>query len=207
MSGTSSSSPPSSASGLNNNGRLLDWLETDAGADTPSDNVAHGIVAPIRAKGGPALALNDWMRSIETTRDAAERKRLFYVACTRAREQLHLFATLEENSKGERKPRSGSLLAAAWPAAEPHFTTRQPANLISMPSPGATFAIAATADGPATRTIQRQPLPLPTGEAMVAASTVPATFTRPEGSFAARAFGNALHAFLELLATRLNTTA
>ncbi len=210
--------------GLNNYGRLLDWLETDAGPDSPSDDMAHGIVAPIRAKGGPAARLNDWMRSIETTREAAERKRLFYVACTRAREELHLFATLEQ-SKGELKPRSGSLLAAAWPAAEPHFATLQPSNLIPLPASRPTtlpgLAIAAAA-APATRTIQRYPIPrLPLvqraegkviedvhraeGKEIVgASSSPPPTFTRPEGSFAARAFGNALHTFLELLATSLS---
>ena len=90
--------------GAGNTGKLVDWLETDAGSDVSDDDIAHGILAPIKSKGGASKELNDWMRSIEAGREAAERSRLFYVACTRAREEVHLFASPSRNKAGELKP-------------------------------------------------------------------------------------------------------
>jgi ATP-dependent exoDNAse (exonuclease V) beta subunit len=184
--------------------RLLSWLEIEDGA-ADSDDVAHGIIAPVQPKGEQALALNKWMNSIHSAREAAERKRLFYVASTRAREELHLFAAPQRNAGGEIKPKSDSLLAAAWPAAEAHFQTTQEAEPLQ---------IAASADlipfpAPAERTIQRVPLTaFPTtnpGAPGLASETwvEPASFSRPEGSYEARTLGNATHTFLELLATRI----
>ena len=57
---------------------------------------------------------------------------------------------------------------------------------------------------PLPRTIQRIPqYLLPTQAVPVQTPTPPPTFPRPEGSFAARTFGNATHAFLDQIATRL----
>ncbi len=61
--------------------RLLDWEEIvgdDAGA-------AGVVLAPISGKGEDSAALNRWLRGIRSAREKAERRRLFYVACTRAR--------------------------------------------------------------------------------------------------------------------------
>jgi ATP-dependent helicase/nuclease subunit A len=48
---------------------------------------------------------------------------LFYVACTRAREELHLFGIAQQRKGLSElcKPHHGSLLRAAWPAAEAIF--------------------------------------------------------------------------------------
>jgi ATP-dependent exoDNAse (exonuclease V) beta subunit len=98
---------------------LLNWLEIDG--ITPEDE-ASIVLAPIWGKGGESDKLNDWLREIRTRRDRAEEKRLFYVACTRAREELHLFAATSRNAKGELSlPVSGTLLKACWPAAEGLF--------------------------------------------------------------------------------------
>ena len=71
--------------------RLLNWSEidsSDAGA-------AHIVLAPIAERGEGSKELNAWLKDIGRAREAAERKRLFYVACTRAQEELHLFASPE----------------------------------------------------------------------------------------------------------------
>jgi ATP-dependent exoDNAse (exonuclease V) beta subunit len=198
-----------------NQSRLLNWLEIETGSEADPD-IAHGIIAPVASKGSESEALNQWIRSIDSGREAAERKRLFYVACTRAREELHLFAAPSRTAKGELSPASDSLLKAAWPAAQPIFEAQ---NSEAAEQPGPLERIAAAADltlVPPTppRLIHRIPLSAfaanpgtvptdPAAPGLDSAAWVrqPQT-TRPEGSFEARILGNATHAFLELLTQR-----
>jgi ATP-dependent exoDNAse (exonuclease V) beta subunit len=209
---------------------LLNWLELD-GAGPHED--AAVLLAPIMGKGEDSDRLNDWLRSVRNQRDRAEEKRLFYVAATRAREELHLFAALGRTANGElARPVSGTLLHACWPAAEPHFVQHDdPQTLSSRPQRsevhrpasytagyGQPLALAASAET-ATPLIQRLPLAFnPLDRFSIPASArlaypdasalrhAPA-FDRPEGSFAVRAFGNVVHRYLQLLATRLTATA
>jgi ATP-dependent exoDNAse (exonuclease V) beta subunit len=117
---------------------LLNWLELDGIG--PNEDAAI-LLAPIWGKGADSDQLNDWLRSIRNQRDRAEEKRLFYVAATRAREQLHLFAALGRTSKGElASPISGTLLNACWPAAEPQFTALDNDQTMSSPLESAQFA-------------------------------------------------------------------
>lgn len=97
---------------------LLNWLELDSpGADT-----SHIMLAPIWARGEDSDPLNAWLRLVRDARERAETKRLMYVACTRAKEELHLFASLARKRDGSlRRPRTDTLLHACWPAAEPEF--------------------------------------------------------------------------------------
>lgn len=199
-----------------NKSRLLTWEEFDS-SDSDAANV---VLAPIEGRGEASKALNTWLRSIHAEREASEQKRLFYVACTRAKEELHLFATLMVNAKGELKPPAGSLLNAAWPAAERHLIEQPPAHA-GMPETAAGLEhaeehsfldLAASAD-----TTNRHPhlnrLPLAfhpqkrftTAPALFTGGSTPEKvfeFARPEGSLEARAFGNTVHAYLEKLAKR-----
>lgn len=199
-----------------NRSRLLAWNEiTDTGENTPSV-----LLAPIASKGEGAEALNKWLSSIQTAREQAEARRLFYVACTRAREELHLFASPAEKKNGSIERKAGSLLHAAWPAAEPHFLNH--ANQVPSMSPIIDFPqpqsednllsrLAAEAEPPARAILHRLPLgvqpaarlqPVIPWKAPATSSTT-GSFSRPEGSFAARALGTAVHAFLELIAEEL----
>jgi ATP-dependent exoDNAse (exonuclease V) beta subunit len=198
---------------------LLTWEEMDAAAD----DAAHVMLAPIEGKGEESRELNAWLKGMQRARKAAERRRLFYVACTRAREALHLFAAPETKKDGEISRRAGSLLEAAWPAAKGHF-----AEAVSVPENAAKMFVrplfpavqedhfvgdlAAGADEQAQPArLQRLPLGFePEGRFAVEhrrsygdAAIAPAHFERPEGSFEARAFGNAVHAFAEMLTKRL----
>jgi ATP-dependent helicase/nuclease subunit A len=220
--------------------RLLTWSELEP-PDSSADRAAHFMLAPIAGRGEPSKALNNWLNGIHRAREAAERKRLFYVACTRARQELHLFAAPTVSTNGEIHPRTASLLESAWPAAESHFAT-------SAESPAAPFlldlAAAEEAQAPPyashplvahspyliaanptttpvteSLTLERLPLAfdpaarfaearaqrLPYGDSDSDPVSSPAHFSRPEGSFAARSFGNVVHAALESLATRIAT--
>jgi ATP-dependent helicase/nuclease subunit A len=168
--------------------------------------------------------LNAWLRGIVKAREAAERKRLFYVACTRAREELHLFASPKATEAGEVRPEYGSLLATAWPVARRHFAAAAPApgstaKLFEMPLIPETEDSAedfvgdiAAAEEEVARPaiLRRLPLSFDAGGRFSAAPRLsygeagiePSNFERPEGSFEARAFGNAVHTFLEVLAKR-----
>ena len=187
-------------------GRLLSWLEVDSGGDT---SIAPGILAPIQSKGRESQELNRWMRSIEAAREAAERKRLFYVACTRAREELHLFAAPSAKKEGGLAIPANSLLQAAWPAAEDHFAPSPVLQMPHLPPAGQPaperIAIAASATRP-SRVIQRIPftlLPLLNPVGLHSEPHPQGSFERPEGSFVARTFGNVVHDLLEQLAEDL----
>lgn len=201
-------------------GQLLTWEEFDYGGS----DAAHVVLAPIEGKGEASQILNTWLKSIHAARDAAEQKRVFYVACTRAREELHLFAAPMINTKGEINPSTGTLLKAAWPAAQEHLRVPSPA-IIQMPGAPAALSraqedssldLAAAADNTNHHPrLERLPLTFDpqarfTTESLSpekADSTPTSAFTRPDGSLQARAFGDAVHVFLEALAKRASQGA
>jgi ATP-dependent helicase/nuclease subunit A len=196
-----------------NKSRLLTWSEIGDG----DEDGAHVVLAPIAGRGEESKELNAWLKGIHDAREAAERKRLFYVACTRAREELHLFASPEAKMDGSVSRAAGSLLAAAWPAAERHFAAPYVASrgeVVSMPVVDEFVGgMAAGADEKTGARLLRLPLGfsaagrfaggrrLSYGEAEFEGASV--RFERPEGSFEARVFGNAVHAFVEVLTKRL----
>ena len=200
--------------------RLLTWSELEP-PDLSADTAAHLMLAPIAAKGENVDPLTRWLNGIHRAREAAERKRLFYVACTRARQDLHLFAAPTVSTSGEIHPRYDSLLEAACPAAEAHFAATQLPEIATVPEAPAepfVFDLAAAA-APPHPILQRLPLTfdaaarfadaraqrLPYGDPNDATAFGPAQFSRPEGSLAARSFGSVIHAALETLADRIAT--
>ena len=202
-------------------GRLLDWMEVDSA----EEDAAQVVLAPIAGKGEGSGELHAWIRSVDQAREAAERKRLLYVACTRAREELHLFAMPERNAKGEIVPAANSLLRSAWPVAETLFAevAGEPAATQDPGTEDAGGFIEQMAAGSEAAEVQdmagRPPMlhRLPSGydplarfaEARGISATGPGydapgpAFDRPQGSLEARAFGNAVHAMMEMMAERL----
>ena len=192
--------------------------------DSSDDDQAHVILAPIYGKGAESDALNKWLSSVRSARDAAERKRLFYVACTRAREELHLFAAATAKQSGELCAKHGTLLQAAWAAALPHFDQTPPASATGISTTAQMFrraieeedqpfAIAAAEEPPASKTrpvLHRLPLSFNPNTRFEAAASNRLPYPsasdlrqRPDGSFAVRAFGNVVHRYLQLMAMRL----
>lgn len=110
-----------------NRSELLSWLEVD-----PADGeAAHILLAPIGSRGEQSDGLNRWLSRVKRSRENSEVRRLLYVACTRAREALHLFAASPRQKDGSaRTPSEGTLLRAAWPVAAHQFSPhdeREPA--------------------------------------------------------------------------------
>ncbi|HEX9199948.1 MAG TPA: UvrD-helicase domain-containing protein [Acidobacteriaceae bacterium] len=207
-----------------NRPRLLTWSELEDASDPAGP--APILMAPIAAKGEEVDALTIWIKDIHKRREAAERKRLFYVASTRARQELHLFAAPDLTTRGDLNPRWDSLLKSAWTAARPQFDEWELARTGIVPVKSASAPVeepaqpivldmAASAAPILRPPLQRLPFDFdpraqlsaqspkfPYGQADQATPS-DALFARPEGSFAARSFGNAVHACLEILAGRI----
>jgi ATP-dependent exoDNAse (exonuclease V) beta subunit len=108
------------------NRRLLSWLERGLAPDTgvvDQDNagaITEFLVAPLQPKGEQSGSAKSLVDKARRERESQEMRRLLYVAATRAREELHLFARPEVKSAADGsltlvEPRE-SLLETAWPA-------------------------------------------------------------------------------------------
>ena len=191
--------------------QLICVLERVSVDDPNTDEL---LVVPIGSKGEETHPLYQWVRKQRQMREDEERKRILYVACTRARRELHLFGTALINGRGSVEPGwQDSLLATAWPALEPEFVSAYQAQskqfvipFPSAPLPGV-VDIAAVA-GPTHPPLALRRLPLdvviqPTGENVTVAGTFSKIadrrelFERPEGSRRQRVIGSVIHALLE----------
>jgi ATP-dependent exoDNAse (exonuclease V) beta subunit len=216
---------------------LLNWLEFDQtshlidGSDPSGQPPATVVLAPIDEKGSEHGRLGAWLTGVQSRRQAAEIKRIFYVAATRAREELHLFATASITSKGDlAQPRNDSLLKTCWPAVRPHFeqllseradqTGESELQIAASGTPTTDDEELPTpAPAPQPATIERLPLSFDPSARFrsaeerrllypsASALRHTAAFHRPEGSFAARAFGNVVHRYLQRLAQLLQQRA
>ncbi|HVL36518.1 MAG TPA: UvrD-helicase domain-containing protein, partial [Burkholderiales bacterium] len=85
------------------------------------------LLAPIKETGADDDPAYRYLRDLDLEADDLESSRLLYVAATRAKHRLHLLACTECDDDGTVKPpASRSLLARAWPVAEPHFAAQVP---------------------------------------------------------------------------------
>jgi len=97
---------------------LLTWHE-ELGADYES----RLLLAPIHAPGGNDQSF-DFVRQREQRRRDYETQRLLYVAITRAKNHLHLFASLKSDKNGDPgNPKSGSFLSLMYGHLQEEFTS------------------------------------------------------------------------------------
>ena len=103
--------------------RLLQWARLpEAAADTV-------VVAPVAGVGDEANRLYRWLEGLEAAKLQEERRRLLYVAATRAKRWLHLFGTcrLRPDDTGGvtlMRPSSSVALGLLWPVVELEFEAR-----------------------------------------------------------------------------------
>lgn len=213
--------------------KLLSWLERGVPPaddreelEEPSE-ITEFLIAPIQSKGADRGTAKKWVDRVRREREAQEDRRILYVAATRAREELHLFARpsykIELDGTAALVEPKNSLLATAWPALDEDVRARfekwKAADTKTEPEPAEVEAIAAGADGgliampsPVRATMLRR-LPAdylrPSNELLVAAQS-PAgigagrrslqLYERHEGGLLSRAFGIAVHRYFEELA-------
>lgn len=101
--------------------QLLSWFESHANGSYQL------LLAPfneVNQKPGPILKL---VKSANDRCNAQEIIRLLYVACTRAKQHLHLLGTVKHGANGEiNRPAGNSLLATMWPIIETEFANADP---------------------------------------------------------------------------------
>jgi len=139
---------------------LLQWMSRTRGQSDEREL----LVAPIGSSTGKSSTTYRWVREQRRAEEREELNRLLYVACTRARTELHLFGCVEVKEGQIKRPKADTLLATGWPYLQTVFAnelaTRQstvnaagPVLLPGKPaSPGVAEAIAAAAS------TSRQPL-------------------------------------------------
>jgi len=223
--------PDLQAQGGRGSVELLSWLERGLLDPGPNGELTEFLIAPVQYKGTNPGAAKRWVDRARRDRETQEMRRILYVAATRAREELHLFAQpsykLDASGTQQLAEPSNSLLATAWPALADEIRARfeewtnraQP----SRPSryEGILPSIAAGQDNviempsrPAPTILRRLPpnsrLEHPAtltekAPPRILGLSEPDTYSRHEGGIHSRILGNAVHKLLEQ-ATRLRLT-
>ncbi|MDE3148673.1 MAG: UvrD-helicase domain-containing protein, partial [Acidobacteriota bacterium] len=208
--------------------KLLSWLERGLTSPTESGEITEFLVAPLQPKGADRGKAKQWVDRVYRERESQETRRILYVAATRAREELHLFArpeyrTERDDSLSLAEPKN-SLLSTAWPALEDEVRARfavwnaapraieteiesiaasSESNLLTMPSPARPTLLRRLPPGlqpPQTTSIEAM-----TGARAIFGNSSPELYARHEGGLLSRALGVAVHTLLEELA-RLRTS-
>jgi ATP-dependent helicase/nuclease subunit A len=103
--------------------RLLQWARLPG--------VGHGdlVVAPVAGTGDDPNRLYRWLEDMESERLAQERRRLLYVAATRAQRWLHLFGSCalkdgDDSGIAIVRPTASVALGMLWPVLEADFVSR-----------------------------------------------------------------------------------
>ena len=137
--------------------RLLHWVKLPlAGRD-------ELVVAPVARAGDDANPLYAWVEGLEREKLLQERRRLLYVAATRAERWLHLFGSVQVQDADDpptvRRPSANVALGLLWPAVGHEFTTRLamvgPGSGEVAPATHARAAVASPAGGLAGRRRRR----------------------------------------------------
>lgn len=204
-------------------GKLLAWMERGLAEPDEAENVTEFLVAPLQPKGADRGKAKEWVDRVYGAREAQEMRRILYVAATRAREELHLFARptwkAEQDGSPSLKIPTSCLLATAWPALQQQITERFAAwratHTTAEEESEVVDALAASGESnllvmpaPKKHTLLRR-LPLKY-EAIRGCSTASSTpeptmgssrlYERHEGGLISRALGSAVHVLLMQLA-------
>ncbi len=102
------------------NARLLYWLEQPG-----IGNETDLLFGPIKSARDEHNKTAEYIQALENEKKFIENARLLYVAVTRAKQQLHLFAHSEIDKDNQlRKPGKNTLLACLWPVLKNMFETQ-----------------------------------------------------------------------------------
>jgi ATP-dependent exoDNAse (exonuclease V) beta subunit len=210
--------------------KMLSWLERGLAEPDDSGEITEFLIAPLQRKRADRGQAKEWVDRVYRERESQETRRLLYVAATRAREELHLFARpvcKEKDGELTLVEPVNSLLATAWPALEDEVRARfeewevsraalvppQSQEIESLAASGeSNLAVMPTPIRPTLlrrlppnyRPAPAQASPLAVGEpSVLGMGTGPAQlYSRHEGGLLSRALGRSVHTLLEEL-TRL----
>jgi ATP-dependent exoDNAse (exonuclease V) beta subunit len=107
--------------------KMLSWLERGLAEPDDSGEITEFLIAPFQPKRAGRGRAKEWFDHVYQERESQERRRILYVAATRAREELHLFARpacKEKDGELTLVEPVNSLLATAWPALEEEVRVR-----------------------------------------------------------------------------------
>jgi ATP-dependent exoDNAse (exonuclease V) beta subunit len=223
--------PELQAKGGRGGRKLLSWLERGLAEPNESGEITEFLVAPLQTKGADRGQAKAWVDRVRSEREAQEDRRVLYVAATRAREELHLFARpeckAESNGALTLCEPKGSLLATAWPALAYEARARFEEWKVSVSQHAAEHATveAIAASAASGNVMEMPPLEKPVFIRRLPADYLPAEsgllrrrqdengsevdgarlYERHEGGLRSRALGIAVHVILEELA-RLRVT-
>jgi ATP-dependent exoDNAse (exonuclease V) beta subunit len=209
---------------------MLSWLERglERGLADPDDSgeITEFLIAPQQSKGDDRGRSKAWVDRVYKERESQEDRRILYVAATRARDQLHLFARpaykQEQDGSLTLCEPTNSLLATAWPALETEIrasfddwkasrdagpadiatiAASSETNLMVMPSPPKPAILRRLSPDyqSGSTTCHSEGAKRGEGHASQAVSEG-SLYTRHEGGLLSRALGTAVHALLEELA-------
>jgi ATP-dependent helicase/nuclease subunit A len=210
-----------------NDFKLLSWLERGLEHADDAGGITEFLVAPLPSKGTESGKAKRWVDRVYRQRESQEMRRILYVAATRAREELHLFARpaykVERDGSFTLPDPRGTLLATAWPAFEEEVKRRfedwkskpqetqitaiaaaHANNLLVMPRPGRPAVVRRLP--PDYRPPDSAFPALSNADSDVAALAGSQLYRRHEGGVLSRSLGSAVHALLEELA-RLRATS
>ncbi len=208
--------------------KMLSWLERGLAQPDDSGEITEFLIAPFQRKGEGKGNAKAWVDRVYRERESQEMRRILYVAATRAREELHLFARpackQEDGSFALVEP-ANSLLATAWPALEQEVLARfedwktagsaaeaheeqeiesiaasAESNLLEMPAPTRPTLLRRLP--PDYQSAQPQAFAPAAAEPAVSGISPTSPYARHEGGLLSRALGVAVHTLLEEL-TRL----
>ena len=209
--------------------RMLTWLERGLAEPDDLGEITEFLVAPFQPKGADRGKAKEWVDRVYRERERQETRRLLYVAATRAREELHLFARpacKEKDGELTLAEPSNSLLATAWPALEDEVCARFEAwkaaraalvapesteieslaasgesNLAVMPSPTLLRRLPPDYRAAISSQVSESRPGAPSEPSVLGMGTGPAQlYSRHEGGLLSRALGTAVHTLLEELA-------
>ena len=75
--------------------KMLSWLERGLAQPDDTGEITEFLIAPFQPKGEDRGKAREWVDRQYRERECQEMRRVFYVAATRAREELHLFTRAE----------------------------------------------------------------------------------------------------------------
>jgi ATP-dependent exoDNAse (exonuclease V) beta subunit len=197
---------------------MFTWLERGL-ADSEGGDVSEFLIAPIQPKGEDAGHAKKWVDAVKRKRETQEMRRLLYVAATRAREALHLFArprfSIDKTGEYKLATPTGNLLATAWPAVEAEVVGQFADWVATVPGQPAAQTLETVAAGadllkmsePAKSTlVLRLPADFRAPDFPLLQTNSPTSsiveplYARSEGGLLARLEGSAIHSLLERLA-------